>query len=370
MNNLSRALQGAASPRLAWLLLVPLLLIGCESETPASSLAQAAAPSARTSAAVSGSQEVLAVVEGEEVTLADLQESIGDQLGQMDFQYQSQRHRVIDQAMRRYVRERLLEAEARDRGVTVEALLDEVLAGKVDVTDDDVQLFYIQNQAQLQGRPFETIAPQIRDYLETQARESVLAEFAEEVAAEREVDYVLDPFRVDIDTAGAPVIGPPDAPITLVEFSDFQCPYCKSFTATLERIKEVYADEVKIVFLQFPLRDIHENAQKAAEASLCAYDQGKFWEAHDLFFAEQDSLDAAGLREKAERLGMDLDEFSACLDGGNYVDRVDAEMGVGTSVGVDGTPAVFVNGRPLPGGAVPFEMVAELIDDELERLGR
>ncbi len=356
---------------LALLLSVSLLIAGCGAETPAASAARTAdpTPSPRSSNA-SDAQEVLAVVEGEEVTLEDLQDQIGVQLGQMDFEYFSRRHQVIDTAMRRHVRDKLIEAEAAERGVSVAALLDEVLAGKVDVSEDEVRFFYAQNQAQLQGRPYELIAPQIRDYLENQVRESLLGQFTDGIIAEREVSYLLEPFRVDIDIAGAPVTGPDDAAITLIEFSDFECPYCKSFNPTLERVKDEYGDQIRVVFLQFPLREIHPDAQKAAEASLCAFDQGKFWEAHDLYFAEQDSLDVAGLKEKADRLGLDRDAFDACLDGGKYVDRVEADVRLGNGVGVGGTPAVFINGRPLPGGAVPFEMVAELIDDELERLGR
>lgn len=375
MNHLSPLSQRVSLSRVALILSVALLFIGCGSETPAASTARTSSPNggmpiAQAPGAATSSQEVLAVVDGREVTLADLQDAIGDQLGQMDFQYLSQRHQVIDEAMRRHVRELLLEAEATDRGVSVEALLEEVLADKVDVSDDDVQFFYIQNQTQLQGRAFESMAPQIRNYLESQIRDSVLEEFTEGVAEAREVDYLYEPFRVAIDTAGAPSIGPADAPVTLIEFSDFECPYCQSFTATLEQIKEAYEGDVRVVFLQFPLRDIHPNAQKAAEASLCAFDQGKFWEAHDIYFAQRDNLDVPGLKGLAEQLDLDVDRFSACLDSGTYADRVDAEMSAGVSVGVSGTPAVFVNGRPLPGGAVPFEMVAELIDDELARLGR
>jgi predicted DsbA family dithiol-disulfide isomerase len=361
---------GSIASGLVLIMSASALAAGCGSATPAASAPRTAAPSSGGSPSSSPPQEVLAVVEGEEVTLADLQDEIGVQLGQMDFEYFSRRHQIIDGAMRRHVRERLLEAEADDRGVSVEALLDEVLAGKVDVSEDEVRFFYAQNQAALQGRPYDAIAPQIRDYLESQVRDSVLEEFTAGIVEDREVAYLLEPFRVDIDIAGAPVTGPDDAVITLVEFSDFECPYCQSFNPTLERVKREYADEVKVVFLQFPLREIHPNAQKAAEAALCAFEQGKFWEAHDLYFAEQDSLDIAGLKEKAERLELDIERFNTCFDNETYVDRVDADVSLGVGVGVAGTPAVFINGRPLPGGAVPFEMVAELIDDELERIGR
>ena len=352
----------------AALLTVSILATGCDAGVTAEP-APPRAPRAQSAAIVTGADEVLATVDGVEITLGDLVEQIGRQLGQMDFQYRSQRHQVIETAMKQFVRDKLVESEAEARGVTVDALVAEVLGDQVEVTDDDVRFFYIQNQAQL-GQPFEVIAPQIRDYLESQNRDSALEEFAEGLAADHDVDYVLEPFRVDIETAGSPLFGSADAPITLIEFSDFECPYCRSFMPTLEQVKAEYPDEVKIVFKQFPLNQIHPKAQKAAEASLCAHEQGKFWETHDLYFAEQDRLEIADLEEKAGRLDLDTAAFSACLASGKYVDVITADTSDGAAVGVNGTPAIFINGRPLPGGAVPFETVAEMIEDELERLRR
>lgn len=352
---------------LAAFLSILLLPAACDVAEPATRRTQTAVQSP---APAVGSQDVLAIVNGKKVTLADLQEMIGDQVGQMDFQYRSERHQVIESAMRRYVRDQLLEAAAAERGVTADALLEEIIGDQLDVSEDDVRSFYVQNQTGMQGRTYEAMVSQIRDYLENQIRESALEEFAAEAAAVSDVEYVLGPFRVELDIAGAPFIGPVDAPVTMVEFSDFECPYCESFVPTLERVKATYPDEVKVVFLQFPLRQIHPDAQKSAEASLCAFEQDKFWEAHDLYFAERSSLTVPDLKEKAERLGLDTGAFASCLDTGKYADRVQAEIDTGVAVGVTGTPAIFINGRPLPGGAVPFEMVAELIDDELERIGR
>ncbi|MGD8329493.1 MAG: thioredoxin domain-containing protein, partial [Acidobacteriota bacterium] len=274
--------------------LVPaLLLAGACGSAPASSTGTTT--SVQAPAPDTGAQDVLAVVNGEEVTLADLQDLVGDQLGQMDFNYRSQRHRVIDNAMRHYVRDQLIEAEAAKRDMTVDELTEEIGADQEAVSEDDVRMFYLQNQAQLQGRPYESIAPQIRLYLEDQRRQSALQEFADGIAETYGATYMLEPFRVSLDVTGAPVYGREDAPVTLVEFSDFQCPYCESFVPTLQRIKDDYADDVKIVFMHFPLRQIHPNAQKSAEASMCAFDQGKFWEAHDMYFAEQDTLDVEDL---------------------------------------------------------------------------
>lgn len=359
-------------PRTASLLLAgfaaALLLTACGNAEPSPPPAATAGLQAVEPTTQSG--DVIATVNGEELTLEDLNTLIGDQLGQMDFEYRSRRHQLIENAARRVMRDQILDAEAAKRGTTVDELLEAVVADQAAVSDDDVRMFYMQNQAQLQGQPFEAMAPQIRQYLESQARDRAIAEFTGEVEDEYGAELLIEPFRVDIDTTGAPVIGPEDAPITMVEFSDFECPYCKSFMPALEQVKANYPDDVKIAFRHFPLRNLHPNAQKSAEASMCALEQGKFWEAHDLYFAEQDALAVEDHKEKAERLGLDTATFAECLDSGKYVDDIDADVSAGIALGVTGTPAVFINGRPLPGGAVPYEMVAELIDDELERLGR
>jgi len=363
MKNETRTVPAIRMMAAVALLLLPATAIGCQGAAPDR---QSSAP--RSSAAAAA--EVLATIDGVEVTVGDLDENVGMQLGQMDFEYLSQRHQLVESAMRRYVREQLVEQEAAVRGVSADALIAELLDGKVDISDEEVEFFYLQNQAQLGGRALEEMGPQIRQFLEGQASDSVLEEFADGLAAERDVTYVMGPFRVDIDVEGDPAIGPDDAIVTLVEFSDFECPYCSLFVPTLEQIKATYPDEVRVVFKQFPLRSIHPNAQAAGEAALCAHEQGKFWEAHDLFFAEQDSLTVADLEAKAGRLGLDIDAFDACVAAGTYVQQIDDDMSEGTAVGVSGTPALFVNGRPLPGGAVPFDMVKEIIDDELERSRR
>ena len=338
---------------------------GCQGDVRTEGKAAVSRTAAASGGAAQG-EEVVATIDGQPVTMADLYELIGEQLSQVDFQYFSQRHTLIDSAMRRAVHDRLIEDEASSRGLTADALIEQVLEGQAAVTDMEIQSFYLQNQSQLQGQTLDQLYPQIRDYLENQARESTLDELADGLAEARDVVYVLEPFRVDLDINAAPFFGPDDALVTLVEFSDFEFPYCRQFNATLEQVKTNYAGQLRVVFMQFPL-SIHPAAAKVAEASLCAAEQGKFWEAHDLYFAEQGANGVPELHEKAGRLGMDTAAFRACLDSDNYADRVTAEMAAGVAAGVSGTPAVYVNGRPLPHGAVPYEMVAEIIDDEIAR---
>ena len=182
------------------------------------------------------------------------------------------------------------------------------------------------------------------------------------------VAYLLEPLRHEVAADGFPSSGPADAPVTIVEFSDFECPFCARLLPTLEQVKRQYAAAVRVVYRHYPLTGIHPNAWKAAEASLCAAEQGRFWDLHDLMFAEQDALAAADLKEKAARLDLDTDAFNGCLDSGRHYAAVLADLRAGDAVGVSGTPALFINGR-FVGGAAPFPTLAEIIDDELRRAG-
>jgi protein-disulfide isomerase len=177
----------------------------------------------------------------------------------------------------------------------------------------------------------------------------------------------FQPYRLTFQNEGAPALGKEGAPVTLVEFSDFQCPFCNRFAPTLKQVEKNFGDKVHIVYRQYPIASLHPFAFKAAEASLCAHEQGKFWEMHDILFGEQSKLAVTDLKEKAHRIGLDQKKFDTCLDTGRYVEQVQKDMKEGTRVGVTGTPAVFINGAELKGGAVPYETVAEAIQQELAR---
>ena len=180
----------------------------------------------------------------------------------------------------------------------------------------------------------------------------MLAEFIAEMKVKYGFESYLEPLRFPVEVAGFPARGPEDAPVVIVAFSDFECPYCSRVIPTLEHVVETYGDQVRLVFRQFPLNNIHPNAQKAAEASLCANDQGKFWEMHDLMFKEQKSLE------------LDVEAFNECIDSSKYAETVMSDLKAGGQVGVTGTPALFINGRFLS-GAQPFEQLAAVIDAEL-----
>lgn len=169
---------------------------------------------------------------------------------------------------------------------------------------------------------------------------------------------------VQIDIEGRPYLGPADAPVTIVEFTDYECPFCgRYFRDTLPQLQGEYEGQVKFVVMNYPL-PYHPLAQPAAEAAECASDQGKFWEYHDTLFGNQDALDTDSLKKYALDLGLDTEAFKACLDSDATELRVLRDVLDGQSYGITGTPTFFINGQRLV-GARPFTMFQTLIDAAL-----
>jgi protein-disulfide isomerase len=161
----------------------------------------------------------------------------------------------------------------------------------------------------------------------------------------------------------APAFGSAGAKVTIVEFSDFECPYCSRAADVTKQIKEKYGDKVRFVFRQFPL-SFHKNAKLAAEASLAANAQGKFWQFHDLLFANQQQLDAASLNEHAKKAGLNMVAFKASLDKHEFAATVDADTQLGEQVSVQGTPTMFINGARVA-NPTDFDALSAEIDKAL-----
>ena len=177
-----------------------------------------------------------------------------------------------------------------------------------------------------------------------------------------------EPTRGTINVDDDPMKGDANAPVTIVEFSDFECPFCaKFYSQTMNQLQTNYIDtgKVKLVFRDFPL-SFHQNAQKAAEAAECADDQGKFWEMHDAIFENQQSLSISSLKQWAGQIGLDTGEFNSCLDSGKHSEEVQSDFREGATYGVSGTPSFFINGIQLV-GAQPFSAFKQIIDSELEK---
>jgi protein-disulfide isomerase len=175
-----------------------------------------------------------------------------------------------------------------------------------------------------------------------------------------------DPNRVHmVNTAGAPTKGTDSAPVTIVEFSEFQCPFCARVLPTLKQVEDTYQGNVRIVWKHLPL-SIHKNAVGAALAAEAARKQGKFWEYHDRLFANQSRLGPDDLKQHAQDLQLDLKRFEADLLSVDEKKRIDADVAEAATLGIGGTPGIFINGRFIA-GAQPFETFAKIIDEELAK---
>lgn len=350
------------------------LIVMCSVAIGAAACQQGSARPADTTkqnAASSTLPSVLATIGDEKITGADIRAKAGDDLDKLETQYQLAKNRIVGAALDSLIRDKTIVAEAQKQGKTVDQLvLAEAGPTGIEPTDVEVAAWYKENQARVGGRTLDQIKPQIAAYLRNERRTAAEAKLAQRISAEKKVEIVYQPYRLKFDNTGAPTTGHKNAAVTLVEFSDFQCPYCKGVAPTLKQVEEKFGDKVDVVYRQFPLVSIHQFAAKAAEASLCANEQGKFWALHDAMFDDQTKLAVSDLKQTARRLGMDGKKFDACLDTGRYAEQVQNDQKEGQRYGVNGTPALFVNGLPIDGGAVPFNVLEAAIQKELDRAKR
>ena len=270
------------------------------------------------------------------------------------------------------IAEHLFTEAAKSSGLSPEAYAEAEIERRVQpVTDADVAGFYTTNIAEMQGRPLGEVAPLITRFLTEQkraeARQAVVAELR---SRGPEVSVLLEAPRYEVPIADSdPSIGDAGAEVTIVEFSDFQCPFCLRSLPTLQRLQKTYGDRLRVVWKDFPLTRIHPQAQRAAEAAHCAGEQEKFWPYHDLLFENQQTLDEPALKRYAQQLSLDTARFNSCLEASKYAPRVQEGVALGTRLGVSSTPTMFVNGRIVP-GAYPYEDMVEIVEEELARLER
>jgi len=332
-------------------------------------LALACAAPAQQPPGVAGGTDVAARVGDRAITVGELDQRWRTTAPAEQAQALQQVYEGRRQALESIVADMLIERAAKASGMDQEKYAEAEVARRLKpVTDEQVSAFYKENQAQMQGHDLAAMSPALRRYLEDQERAAAYrALVAELKTAGARVEYVLDAPRYDVAVAADdPALGSASAPVTLVEFSDFQCPFCARVRPTLMRVKEAYGDRVRIVWKDFPLTSIHPQAFKAAEAGQCAREQGKFWEYHDRMFANQQALQPEFLKKYAADAGLAAAAFNTCLDSARHAERVKSQIGEGTGLGVSSTPSVFINGRMLS-GAQPYEAFASIIDDELAR---
>jgi len=311
--------------------------------------------------------DVVATVGSTSITLSEVDDKALQQptanFGSMKLSqalYEARRAAVDD-----LIADALLDQEAKARRLDRSALVEQEITAKVTaVSDADISTWYQQNQARVQGTPLEQVRQPIRAYLTQERMQAARERYLDELKGKTRVRVLLDPPRQTVAAASGAAKGPANAPIELIEFSDFQCPYCQRANPTVLQVLNTYGDRIRFVYRHFPLGN-HPNAKPAAEASQCAAEQGKFWEYHDALFANPSKLADADLKQRAAELGLDGGKFNACVDTHKYKTHVESDMKAGEEAGVNGTPAFFINGRMIS-GAQPFDAFKRVIDEELE----
>jgi protein-disulfide isomerase len=260
----------------------------------------------------------------------------------------------------------LLDQEAKSRGITRTALVDQEITAKVKLpTDADVDAWYRANQDRVQGASLEQLRAPIRAMLADERSKATRTAYLDVLKSKTPVKITLSaPREVVAAAANSPVRGVAKAPVELVEFSDFQCPFCLRARPTVQKVLDTYGKDVRFVYRFYPLPN-HPNARPAAEAAACADDQGKFWSYFDQLWAHPGDLADADLKKAGADVGLDVPKFSQCVDSHASSARIEADLRAGQDAGVVGTPTFFINGRELT-GAQPFEEFKRLIDDELQ----
>lgn len=259
----------------------------------------------------------------------------------------------------------LIDQEAKRRSVERTVLYEQEITSKMKpVVEGDIAAWYQANQQRVQGATIDQVRAPIQSLLTQERIQSARGAYVETLKAKTPVRMMLDPPRMTVSAGNSPVRGPATAPVELIEFADFQCPYCLAASPTVKRVLDTYGDRVRLVYRNYPLPN-HPQARPAAEAAQCANEQGQFWPYHDRLFSEAGKLSDADLKATATALGMDAAKFNKCVDDHKYSKVVDTDAQAGNEAGVTGTPAFFINGRLLT-GAQPFDVFKRLIDEELE----
>ncbi|HJQ32542.1 MAG TPA: thioredoxin domain-containing protein [Pyrinomonadaceae bacterium] len=305
---------------------------------------------------------VLATVNGRDITSGDIEDALLPLVASVQEQVYILRKNDVDTK----VNDILLNAEAQKRGVTSRAVLDAEITNKVPViTEAQAQDFYNKNKERING-DFPTVKYQIIQYLQQNEGERLSAAFAERLRNGASVQTFITPpappvFKVATDDQ--PEKGNPNASVTVVEFTDYQCPSCAAAQPALERLMTEYKDRVRFVIRDFPLQ-MHPEARKAAEAAEAAREQGKYWDFTAIMFRNQSALKPEQLKQYAQVLGLDRAKFDSALDTGKFADKVERDMADGQRLGISGTPSFFVNGRRTRD--ITYDALKAAIDDALK----
>jgi protein-disulfide isomerase len=305
---------------------------------------------------------VLAIVNDKQITMGDIENS----LRPLIFNVQEDIYSLRKQDIELKINDTLLAQEAQKRGVTTRALLDTEVSAKVaPVTDEQAQAFYNENKERISGEFAQTKA-QIVQYMQEQKEQEAIVAFAKKLRSAATIQVNLtapESPSFAIATDDQPTKGTPNAAVTIVAFTDFECPSCARQHPILDRIVSEFGDRVRLVVRDFPLSQ-HVNARKAAEAAEAAREQGKYWEYASVLFRNQSALGVDKLRQYASEVGLNRARFDASLDSGKLADKVQRDVIDGRKLGIHGTPTIYINGKRISDNS--YESVKSAVESALK----
>tara|TARA_R110002049_G_scaffold60303_2_gene162163 strand:- start:48 stop:1097 length:1050 start_codon:yes stop_codon:yes gene_type:complete len=308
---------------------------------------------------------VVAKIGDTEVTEAEMLKGIESQV----YEAEEKLHELKMGRIRALVLKSLMEADSRKKGLSNDEFLEKYIASNVKVTDKDIDAFIAERKIPKENVN-DQIKEKVRQFLAMEKKKEAIENWIGEKTKKSPVEvYLSQPSRptFDVELGNAPFVGGADAKVTIVEFSDFQCPFCAKGAELMGEVKKKYGNKVKIAFKNYPL-PFHKHAKDAAHAALCVNEQKPeyFWKLHDVMFADQTKLSLADLKASAKKIGAKSDEFDQCMSSGKFMAAVDADMEQGKELGVQSTPTFYINGQ-LINGAHPIEIFSEIIDQELAK---
>ncbi len=299
----------------------------------------------------------VANVGGRSISAADLDQALQSQIWQLRIQEYELRSKTLEFL----VNQKLLDIEAARLGRPADTLLQDQVDSKIrEPENGEVEAYYLGQRSSI-NRPFEEVQLQLRNALKQARIHEARQKYLKSLRDQTTVRVLLRRPKMDVDTKR--LRGNPNAPVTIIEFSDLQCPYCRVIQPTLKQLLSKYGDRVNLAFRDMPLDQLHPLARKAAEATRCAAEQGKYWEYHDLLFSSGKLADKE-LAEQARSIGLDGSAFDACVAGGKFKQQIENDLQMGLKAGITGTPAFVINGTLIT-GSQPIEAFEKIIEAEL-----
>jgi protein-disulfide isomerase len=300
---------------------------------------------------------VVAEVNGVKLTVADLEQEESAKLLQAHNQY----YQAEKKALEDLIEKQLLQQKAKHEGLSVDQLVERDIKSQVqDPTEDQMKVYYEGLET---DQPYEAVRAKILEKIQQLRTDKTRAAYVRVLRAQSNVIVELASPSANVNLENANTVGPRHAPVTLVEFADYECPYCQKVAADLRKLQGNFGDKLAFVFKDFPL-PMHSRSQKAAEAARCAGKQGKFWEYHDELFRSR-QLDVDRLKEDALALHLDRTQFGKCLDSGDEAADVQRDREEGQKLGLSGTPSFFVNGH-FYSGALDYTALHQIVEQQLE----